>query len=144
MGYLGDYQEFLRKKEKGRDEYMGEKPIEEIIVDLFDAVDNMIDWNSMPDDVRKNKYSIMAKRIASISKSVKSVYELVERILKEIAGDAIFLTKDKALKLKNTLEMIKQDEKRALEYIKGFPYLSVILYAASVREISEKKGGKEK
>ena len=123
---------------------MGEKPTEEIIVELFDAVDSIIDWNSMPDDVRRNKYSIMAKRVASISKSVKSVYELVERILKELAGDAIFLTKDKAAKLKNTLEMIKQDEKEVLEYIKGFPYLSVVLYAASVREVSEKKGGEEK
>lgn len=103
---------------------------------LLQAADGLIDWEEIPDKVRKKKYSIVSKRVAGIAKSAKSLDEFLERFLKELAGDALFISRGKAKVLKDALEEIRAGgyESAVLDYIKRHPYLSVVAYAARIEE----------
>ncbi len=108
--------------------------VETLAAQLLQAVDGLIDWGAIPEDVRKKKYSIVSKRVAGIAKSAKSLNEFLERFLKELAGDALFVSRDKAKQLKDILDQVKAEkrEEEVLQYIKRHPYLSVVAYAARI------------
>lgn len=111
--------------------------VETLAAQLLQAVDGLIDWRAIPEDVRRKKYSIVSKRVAGIAKSAKSLDEFLERFLKELAGDALFVSRDKAKQLKDILDQVKADKKceeEVLQYIKRHPYLSVVAYAARIEE----------
>jgi hypothetical protein len=111
--------------------------VETLAAQLLQAVDGLIDWGAIPEDVRRKKYSIVSKRVAGIAKSAKSLDEFLERFLKELAGDALCVSRDKAKQLKDILDQVKADKKceeEVLQYIKRHPYLSVVAYAARIEE----------
>lgn len=101
---------------------------------LLQAVDSLIDWGAIPEEVRKKKYSIISKRVAGIAKSAKTLDEFLERFLKEIAGDALFISREKAQTFKEVLQKVSDREEELLGYIKKHPYLSVIAYAELKKE----------
>ncbi|WP_456487514.1 hypothetical protein [Candidatus Alkanophaga liquidiphilum] len=103
----------------------------EAVIDLLGAINELIDWSKISKDVRKKWNTILAKRVAMLSRSVNSVEDFAERLLKELAGDAIFLSKEKANALRVSLDKARSMEKEVLDYVKRYPYLSVVFYAAS-------------
>lgn len=110
--------------------------VETLAAQLLQAVDGLVDWGAIPDEVRRKKYSIVSKRVAGIAKSAKNLDEFLERFLKELAGDALFVSREKAKALKDILVKVKAGghEERVLQYIKRHPYLSVVAYAARIEE----------
>lgn len=112
------------------------KSIELLAAQMLQTLDGLIDRGAFPEDVRKKKFTIIAKRVAGIAKSAKTLEEFCERLLKEIAGDALFITHEKAKAFKDVLEEIRSNNKTddLLRYIKEHPYLSVVNYAALRKE----------
>jgi len=102
-----------------------------VVIDLLGAINGLIDWSKISKDVRKEWNTILAKRVAMLSRSVSSVEDFAERLLKELAGDAIFLSREKANALRVSLDRAKSMEKEVLDYVKRYPYLSVVFYTAS-------------
>lgn len=110
--------------------------IEDLTAQLLQAADGLIDWRAIPEEVRRKKYSIVSKRVAGIAKSAKGLDEFLERFLKELAGDALFISREKAKILKDVLAEVKAGgrEDDVLQHIKRHPYLSVVAYAARIEE----------
>ena len=106
--------------------------IQDQVTDLLEMIDNLIDWKNIPEQVRKKKYSIYSKRIAAISRNVENLDSFVENLLKDIAGDQLFVTREKANKLLEKLKNIRVNENEILEYIKKYPYLSAVLLGSRV------------
>ncbi len=106
--------------------------IRDTVVELLEAVNGLVDWSKISDDLRRKWNSILAKRVAMVSRSVNKIEDFVERLLKELTGDTIFLSKEKAEGLKNALEKVdKVGSDKVLEYLRRYPYLSVVFYVAS-------------
>ena len=111
--------------------------IQNQVIDLLVTIDNLIDWQSFPEKIRKKKYSIYSKRIAAISRNVENLNSFVENLLKDIAGDHLFVTREKANNVIEKLKNAKTNENEILDYIKKYPYLSAVLLGSKVYE----KGG---
>ncbi len=116
--------------------------VEEIVVELLDGIYGLIDWSTIGSEVRKKKYSILAKRLSVVARTSKSIEELVENLIKQIAGDTLFISKEKSKKLKDAYEKAKSIENDVLEFLKNYPYLSTVLYASYVE--SGQNGGDSK
>ena len=116
----------VENQKKGQKE---NSEIRDCVVELLKAVNGLVDWSKI--DQRK-KWNFLAKRVAMVSRSVNKIEDFVERLLKELTGDTIFLSKEKAEGLKNALEKVdKAGSNKVLEYIRRYPYLSVVFYVAS-------------
>ncbi|ASJ06668.1 hypothetical protein A3L08_04685 [Thermococcus pacificus] len=94
----------------------------------------------MGDKVRRKKYSILAKRIAVVAKSSNGLNEFVEKLLSQMAGDSLFVSREKGENFRNVYKRAKEHEEEVLRFLKDYPYLSTVLYAAYVESISG--GGK--
>ncbi len=106
--------------------------VREIVVELLGAISRLVDWSKVSDKVKNEWNSILAKRVAMVSRSAKNIEEFVEKLLKEIAGDAVFLSRDRAKNLKDVIENIEKiGSTEVLEYLRRYPYLSVVFYVAS-------------
>ncbi|MEM4726583.1 MAG: hypothetical protein QXG63_06555 [Nitrososphaerales archaeon] len=94
--------------------------VEALAARLLQAADGLIDWREIPEEVRRKKYSIVAKRVAGIVRSAKSLDGFLERFLKEIAGDTLFISREKAKAFKDLIEEIKAEgrENDVLDYIR--------------------------
>ena len=67
-----------------------------------------------------------------VSRSVNKIEDFVERLLRELTGDTIFLSKEKAEGLKKALKKVDDVGcDKVLEYLRRYPYLSVVFYVAS-------------
>ncbi len=130
----------LENREKERKE---NSEIRNCVVKLLEAVNGLVDWSKISDDQQKKWNSVLAKRVAMVSKSVNKIEDFVERLLKELTGDSIFLSKEKAEGLKDALEKVdKVGSDKVLEYIRRYPYLSVVFYVAS-KDGEENEGDTE-
>jgi len=113
--------------------------VEDLVVSLLGAIDGLVDWSSVGDNVRKKKYSILAKRIAVVAKSSNNLNEFVEKLLSQVAGDSLFVSRERGEKFRKIYMEAKKHEKDVLEFLKNYPYLSTVLYAAYVEGLG---GGK--
>jgi hypothetical protein len=109
------------------------------VTDLLEAIDGLIDWAKIPEDVRMRKYSIYAKRVAAVSKSAKTLDAFVENLLRDVAGDQLFVSREKANTLLEGLKRARENEKDVLNYLKRYPFLSVVLLGS--RRHEERGGG---
>jgi hypothetical protein len=109
------------------------------VTNLLEAIDSLVDWGKIPEDVRKRKYSIYSKRVAAVSKSTKTLEAFVENLLRDVAGDQLSVNREKADTLLTNLKNAKEDEKEVLDYLKRYPYLSVVLLGS--RRYEGKNGG---
>lgn len=114
--------------------------VEELVVQLLASLDSLVDWSAMGDKVRRKKYSILAKRIAVVAKSSNTLNEFIEKLLSQVAGDSLFVSREKGRDFRKVYMKAKKYEKEVLEFLKGYPYLSTVLYAAYV----EAMGGDRK
>ena len=114
--------------------------VEDLVVSLLGAIDGLVDWGSMGNKVHRKKYSILAKRIAVVAKSSNSLNEFVEKLLSQIAGDSLFISREKGEDFREIYKKAKDHEGEILKFLKNYPYLSTVLYAAYVESISG--GGK--
>jgi hypothetical protein len=106
------------------------------VVDLLEAVDNLVDWRAFK-RIKIRKYSIYPKRVAAVSKSANTIEEFIENLLKDVAGDQLFVTRGKSDKLTKALDSAKENEDEVLRYLKKYPYLSVVLLGSRIFEKSE-------
>lgn len=113
--------------------------VEDLVVSLLGAIDGLVDWSSMGDKVHRKKYSILAKRIAVVAKSSNNLNEFVEKLLSQIAGDSLFVSKEKGKKFRKIYLVAKKQEKDVLQFLKDYPYLSTVLYAAYVEGLGGDK-----
>ena len=111
--------------------------VEELVTRLLASLDSLVDWSALGDKVRKKKYSILAKRIAVVAKSSNTLNEFIEKLLSQIAGDSLFVSREKGRAFKEVFKKAKEHEKEILDFLKKYPYLSTVLYAAYI----EAKGG---
>jgi hypothetical protein len=109
------------------------------ITDLLEAIDDLVDWAKIPDNVKKRKYSIYAKRVAAVSRSAKTLDAFVENLLRDVAGDQLFVSREKANTLLEGLKSARENEKDVLDYLKRYPFLSVVLLGS--RRHEERGGG---
>jgi hypothetical protein len=107
------------------------------IVDLLESIDSLIDWSTFGQEVRKKKYSIYSKRVAAVSRNAKRIEDFVEGLLKDIAGDQLFVTREKSKNLHDVLRTLEQNEEEVLEYLRKYPYLSVVLLGSRIKEKDE-------
>ncbi len=106
--------------------------IRDVVVELLDAVNGLVDWSAISKDLKSKWNSILAKRVAMVSRSVNKIEDFVERLLRELTGDTIFLSKEKAEGLKKALKKVDDVGcDKVLEYLRRYPYLSVVFYVAS-------------
>ena len=110
--------------------------VEDLVVSLLGAIDGLVNWSSMGEKVHRKKYSILAKRIAVVAKSSNSLNEFVEKLLSQIAGDSLFVSREKGENFKEAYRKAKEHEGEVLKFLKAYPYLSTVLYAAYVESIS--------
>ena len=108
------------------------------VVDLLEAIDNLVDWKALRKVIKK-KYSIYSKRVAAVSRNSKHLEDFVESLLKDIAGDQLFVTREKSDKLRETLNKAKENEEEVLNYLKKYPYLSVVLLGSRRYEKSDEE-----
>jgi hypothetical protein len=108
--------------------------VQAIVTDLLEAIDGLVDWTKIPKDVRIRKYSIYAKRVAAVSRSVKNLDAFVENLLRDVAGDQLFVSREKANILLERLKSAEKNEKDVLDYLKRYPYLSVVLLGSKRHE----------
>ncbi|MDI3476097.1 MAG: hypothetical protein PWQ79_1987 [Thermococcaceae archaeon] len=114
--------------------------VEDLVVSLLGAIDSLIDWNAMGSKVHKKKYSIMAKRIAVVAKSSNNLNEFIEKLLSQIAGDSLYVSREKGEKFREVYRKAKAHENEVLNFLKNYPYLSTVLYSAYVESLG---GGKD-
>lgn len=109
-----------------------------LVVALLGSIEGLVDWSSIPKEVAQKRYAIMSRRVAAISKSAKRIEDFAEKLLKELAGESLFLSTERAKELDKTFEDSKAKEEEILEYIKSYPLLSVVFYAASKKRKEER------
>lgn len=107
------------------------------IVDLLESIDGLIDWSTFGQEVRKKKYTIYSKRVAAVSRNAKRIEDFVEGLLKDIAGDQLFVTREKSKNLHDVLRTLEQNEEEVLEYLRKYPYLSAVLLGSRIKEKEE-------
>jgi len=117
---------------------MEEQDVRGSVVALLGSIEGLVNWGSIPDEVKREWYSIMSRRVAAISKSAKRIEDFAEKLLKELAGESLFLSTERAKELNKTIEDSKAKEEEILEYIKSYPLLSVVFYAASKKRKEER------
>lgn len=113
------------------------------VIDLLEAIDNLVDWNALR-KIKIKKYSIYSKRVAAVSRNCKTLEDFTEGLLKDIAGDQLFVSREKSKRLHEVLDSAQENEKDVLDYIKQHPILSVVLLGSRMhRESEESDEGKE-
>lgn len=113
--------------------------IEELVTQLLAGLDSLVDWSEVGKEVRKKKYSILAKRIAVVAKSSNNLREFIEKLLSQIAGDSLFISRERGSTFKDIYAKVKEHEEEVLDFLKKYPYLSTVLYAAYVEAIGGDK-----
>lgn len=108
------------------------------VVDLLEAIDSLVDWGALR-KVKIRKYSIYSKRVAAVSRNSKNLEDFVENLLKDVAGDQLYVTKEKSDKLREVLDNAKNNEEEVLRYLKRYPYLAVVLLGSRIFVVSDEK-----
>ena len=96
--------------------------LDALAMEFLNLLNEIISWRELPEDVTKNKWRILAKRI--MASSGDDIQEFLHNIVKSIAGDE-FRIKHKENRLGKTLEeflkKVKSQgkEKELIDYIKS-------------------------
>lgn len=104
---------------------MSTSELDEFALQLICIMDNMVAWAELPEDIRINKWRIIAKRVMAASGA--DLQEFIHNVVRDIAGDKVKMSKelgDKVNKLKsnikNDLELIRYVKRRTFPLIVSY------------------------
>jgi len=93
--------------------------LDSLALEFLKLVNDIIWWGDLPDEVRRDKWRILAKRV--MSSSGDDVQEFLHNIIKSIAGDSFYVTRRLGKELEEYLKKVKSvgKEKELIDYIKS-------------------------
>lgn len=117
--------------------------LDSLAIEFLRLVNDIIPWRDLPNDVRRDKWRILAKRI--MASSGDDIQEFLHNIVKSIAGDAFCVTrgeegKEERRRLGKELEEYLRKvrdmgkEKELIDYIKSRAIPLVIRLSAEKGE----------
>lgn len=110
--------------------------LDELARRLLRVVDSMVLWGdpSIPDDVRKNKWQIMAKRLMAASGA--DLQEFIQNVVRDIAGDKVRTSRELGQEISDLLLMARKagGDSRLIRYVKRRAFPLVLRYMASAGE----------
>jgi len=126
--------------------YNNKFELDELALEFLELVCNVIPWREVPEEVRREKWRILAKRV--MASSGEDLQEFMHNIVRGIAGEIFYIkrgtsTKEGEVRLGRELEELlnkvreKQIEKQLLAYIKSRAIPLVIRLSARLGEREE-------
>ncbi len=125
-----------------------DKPeLDELALKLLGLIHDVIPWREVPEDVRREKWRVLAKRV--MASSGEDLQEFMHNVVRGVAGDIFYVkrgtsTKDEETRLlgKELEELLKKvhesgDEKKLLAYMKSRAIPLVIRLSARLEEEEE-------
>lgn len=121
--------------------------LDELALEFLKLVHDVIPWRDVPEDVRREKWRVLAKRV--MASSGEDLQELMHNVVRGVAGDIFYVKRgtstegDKARLLGKELEELlkkvheKQSEKELLAYVKSRAIPLVIRLSARLGEEEE-------
>ena len=117
--------------------------LDSLAIEFLRLVNDIIPWRDLPNDVRRDKWRILAKRI--MASSGDDIQEFLHNIVKSIAGDTFYVTrgeegKEERRRLGKELEEYLRKvrdmgkEKELIDYIKSRAIPLVIRLSAEKGE----------
>ena len=121
--------------------------LDSLAIEFLKLVNDIIRWGDLPDEVRRDKWRILAKRV--MASSGDDIQEFLHNIIKSIAGDSFYVTRGEegekerrrlGKELEEYLKKVKSvsKEKELIDYIKSRAIPLVIRLSA---ERGESQGG---
>jgi len=124
--------------------------LDELALEFLKLVHDVIPWREVPEDVRREKWKVLAKRV--MASGGEDLQEFMHNVVRGVAGDIFYVKRststegDKARLLGKELEELlkkvhekKQSEKELLAYVKSRAIPLVIRLSARLGE--EEEGG---
>lgn len=121
--------------------------IDELALEFLKLVHDIIPWRDVPEDVRREKWRVLAKRV--MASSGEDLQEFMHNVLRGVAGDLFYVKRDTSTEggearflgkefdelLRKVHE--KQTEKELLAYVKSRAIPLVIRLSARLGEREE-------
>lgn len=126
--------------------------IDELALEFLKLVHDVIPWREVPEDVRREKWRVLAKRV--MASSGEDLQEFMHNVVRGVAGDIFYVKRDTSTEKstkkdektrllgKELEELLKKihesgDEKKLLAYVKSRAIPLVIRLSA---RLGEKEG----
>lgn len=123
--------------------------IDEHALEFLRLLHDMIPWREVPDDVRRDKWRVLAKRL--MASSGEDLQEFLHNVIRAVAGNTFYVKrnvgKDNERMLGKELEDYldkvydKDTQKKLIAYIKARAIPLVIRLSAILPEGEEEEGG---
>ncbi len=121
--------------------------LDELAIELLRLIHDVIPWREVPEDVKRDKWRVLAKRI--MASSGEDLQEFMHNVVRGVAGD-IFYVKRRASSEGNEMRLLgkeleeflnktheKNVEKELLAYVKSRAIPLVIRLSAKLGEKEE-------
>ena len=124
--------------------------LDELAIELLRLIHDVIPWREVPEDVKRDKWRVLAKRV--MASSGEDLQEFMHNVVRGVAGD-IFYVKRRASSEGNEMRLLgkeleeflnkireKNVEKELLAYVKSRAIPLVIRLSAKLGEKEEEEG----
>lgn len=121
--------------------------LDELAIELLRLIHDVIPWREVPEDVKRDKWRVLAKRV--MASSGEDLQEFMHNVVRGVAGD-IFYVKRRASSEGNEMRLLgkeleeflnkireKNVEKELLAYVKSRAIPLVIRLSAKLGEKEE-------
>lgn len=125
--------------------------LDELAIELLRLIHDVIPWREVPEDVKRDKWRVLAKRV--MASSGEDLQEFMHNVVRGVAGD-IFYVKRRASSEGNEIRLLgkeleeflnkireKNIEKELLAYVKSRAIPLVIRLSAKLGEKEEEEEG---
>jgi len=115
--------------------------LDSLALEFLEIIRSVINWRELPEDIRKERWKVLAKRI--MASSGEDLQEFLQNVVRGIAGDEFIASRELGGKLEDLLKKIENqdNEKKLIGYSKAraIPLVIRLLARTSEREEPEKK-----
>ena len=121
--------------------------LDELALEFLKLVHDVIPWREVPEDVRREKWRVLAKRV--MASSGEDLQEFMHNVVRGVAGEVFYVKRGGSTKgsetrplgkeLEELLKKVreKQTEKELLAYVKSRAMPLVIRLSARLKEEEE-------
>jgi len=111
--------------------------IDELGLLLIGIIDNMVRWGdpSIPDEMRRNKWQILAKRV--MAASGEDLQQFIHNVVWDIASDKVIMSRELGERINSLIEKVGDRESELIRYVKRRAFPLVVRYMAISRQGGE-------